>query len=188
MRSTPPEPAWQPGELSDDECRLLRLFRCLEDGERGEALRAIAERLTARYSLDPYLARYSDPQKELEEERECDLDWRLCLAMPVGSWLTELEHYDYHIEHEAWTNAAVEIADVILGTSEWDHQYIEDLVNAYLRAAYEYHIDLMTSFGATEEEMTEEFQREATSLIRAWRESVVSLMEKQARDSRGATP
>ena len=89
-------------DLSTDESRLLRLFRCLISNERHETLRTLTERLLKRYPVDPSLHHCQNPERAGKEELEEALEERLFRAMPYDSSLTDLRDYDYPLVEHAW--------------------------------------------------------------------------------------
>jgi len=77
-------------ELNDDERRLIRLFRCMDETEQAETLTEAAKRLMRRCSVDPYLGRFELVEQTLARElAPAAVDdsgkWRLDACLRRGS-------------------------------------------------------------------------------------------------------
>ena len=170
----------RPDGLSDDEWRLVRLFRRLHPTDRSNILRHTAERLLAKYPLASYYFS-KDPKKAAENELNEEIDWRLRLIQPSTLYITDLCDYDWHIEEEGWPEG---VADVLLGSSDDDDNAAESLVEAYLEGARRYDVPLQTDFRdaecsleEAEKDMREDLYKEALKFIEVWREEVVTALE-----------
>jgi hypothetical protein len=166
-------------DLSKDELRLLRLFRCLNSDERHETLRTIAESLLRQYPVDPSLRHYHNPERAGMEELQEALEGRLLRAMPYDSSLTDLCDYDYPLVEHAWGEGGERI-EVLLGSSDNDAAYAEELVESSLEGVHEVALPLLTDFGASEEEMRADLIQEAKEFLHKWRERIVAQLEQGA--------
>ena len=164
--------------LSDDEWRLIRLFRLLDAGDRGKTLRNVGERALSIYSVEPYQHLAENPKEAARDDLTTDLEWRLRAAMPYDSTLCNLRDYDYPLI-ENGLGEGEDFLDAILGTSDEDECLADRLVASYLDGAKEYDEPLMTEFEASQQEMEEELHGEAKKLLREWRERIVSLLERR---------
>src|SRR5215510_13528 len=166
-------------DLSTDESRLLRLFRCLISNERHETLRTLTERLLKRYPVDPSLPHYQNPERAGKGELEEALEERLFRAMPYASSLTDLRDYDYPLVEHAWGEGE-DFLEVLLGSSDNDAAYAEELVESYLEGIHEFALPLLTDFGASEEEMRADLLQETIQFLHEWRERIVAQLEQGA--------
>ena len=166
-------------DLSTDESRLLRLFRCLISNERHEMLCTLTERLLKRYPVDPSLHHYQNPERAGKEELEEALEERLLRTMPYDSSLTDLRDYDYPLVEHAWGEGE-DFLEVLLGSSGNDAAQAEALIESYLEGAYEFDLPLLTDFGASEEEMRADLIQEAIQFLHEWRERIVAQLEQGA--------
>ena len=163
--------------LTDDEKRLVRLFRCLDSRGKDKILIETALRLLR---VTPIGDRYfsQNPVQDGFEELADPIAERLYGMMPYDSYLTDLHDYDYHFAKIAW-EVEDEVADILLGTSKYDAEAANQLVEAYLEGANEFSIPLPTEFGATEDEMMADLKDEALKLINSWRKKILNTIEER---------
>lgn len=173
-----------PSALTDDEQRLLRLFRCLDNNARSETLRRLGKRLMMEAAVDPRLHCYENPEQEARRELRDGIDERLTRLWP-HCVLLELRDFDYDVTKEGWQEAGISIAEVILGSGQDDEQFADMLVDAYLEGAETYDVPLPSDFAEPEESkeaavqgMREDLQREALTFIKGWRERVLLAFEQ----------
>lgn len=163
--------------LTDDEKRLVRLFRCLDSRGRDKVLIETTLRLLRVTPIGNHYFSQNPVQNKLEELAD-PIAERLYGMMPYDSYLTDLHDYDYHFAEIAW-EVEDEAVDVLLGTSKYDEEAANHLVEVYLEGANEFSIPLPTEFGATEDEMMADLKGEALKFINAWREKILNTIEER---------
>ena len=163
--------------LTDDEKRLIRLFRCLDSRGRDKILIETAMRLLRVTPIGNHYFSQNPFQNKLEELSD-PISERLYGMMPYDSTLTDLYDYDYRVAEIAW-EVEDEVADVLLGTSKYDEEVADHLVEIYLEGANEFDIPLPTEYGAAEDEMRADLKDEALKLINSWREKILNTIEEQ---------
>ena len=161
--------------LTDDETRLIRLFRCLDSDGRECLLREAALRILKVTPIDNYHFFKNPKQEELEELTE-PIAERLYRVIPYDSYFTDLHDYDYHFAEIAWED---NVEDILLGISEFDENAAEMLVEAYLEGVDQFRMLLDTDFGVTEDQMITDLRKEALKLIHSWRERILKRIEEQ---------
>ena len=119
-----------------------------------------------------------NPVQDGLEELAAPIAERLYRAIPYDSQITDLHDYDYHVAEFAW-EVEDEVADILLGTSKYDEEAANHLVEIYLEGANEFDIPLPTEFGATEDEMRVDLKDEALKLINSWREKILNTIEER---------
>jgi class 3 adenylate cyclase/DNA-binding winged helix-turn-helix (wHTH) protein len=144
-----------------------------------ETLRTIAESLLRKYPGDPSLRHYHNPERAGMEELQKALEDRLLRAMPYDSSLTDLCDYDYPLVEHAWGEGGERI-ELLLGSSDNDAAYAEELVESYLEGVHEFALSLPTDFGASEEEMRADLIQEAKEFLHKGRERIVVQLEQGA--------
>lgn len=163
--------------LTDDEKRLVRLFRCLDSRGKDKVLIETTLRLLRVTPIGDHYFSQNPVQDRLEELAD-PIAERLYGMMPYDSELTDLYNYDYRVAEIAW-EVEDEAVDVLLGTSKYDEEAANQLVEVYLKGANEFSIPLPTEFDATEDEMMADLKDEALKLIRAWREKILNTIEER---------
>ena len=163
--------------LTDDEKRLVRLFRCLDSRGKDKVLIETTLRLLRVTPIGNHYFSQNPVQDKLEELAD-PIAERLYGMMPYDSYLTDLHDYDYHFAEIAW-EVEDEAVDVLLGTSEYDEEAANHLVEVYLEGANKFSIPLPTEFGATEDEMRADLKDEALKFINAWREKILNTIEER---------
>ena len=161
--------------ITDDETRLLRQFRCLDSNGRHWILKEAALRILRVTSVGNYHF-YAHPEQEERRELSESIAERLYREIPYDSYLTDLHDYDYHIAEIAWDS---DVEEHLLGISDFDEKAAEWLVDAYLSGVNEFGLYLPTDFGATEDEMMDDLRKEALKLIHSWREGILTNIEKR---------
>ena len=149
--------------LTDDEKRLVRFFRCLDSRGRDKVLIEITLRILRVTPIDDHYFSQNPVQDGLEELAD-PIAERLYRAIPCDSKITDLRDYDYNVAEIAW-EVENEVADTLLGTSKYDEEVANHLVEVYLEGANEFDIPLPTEFGVTEDEMRVDLKDEALILI-----------------------
>ncbi len=176
-------------ELSPEESRLIRLFRCMSDVERSVCLIDAGKTLAKRLSVEKSWSSWSDEQ--LREEFTWDLAERLLRAWPAD-WPEMLINLDdagdpgLFIENCMQDDEMTE--QVLLGTSLDDEQVaqwlLEDFVSlpaaqgaleCYL-SVFEEHTD--DTDAAFMELLKTDFMR----FLEAWREEIVATIESQVNE------
>jgi hypothetical protein len=131
IESTPPE-------LSEDEGRLLRLFRCMDTEDQGETLIEVSHRLMRKYSVDPHLGKFGSAEDTLRDELSPEnlenFDERIFSTWP-GDWpnrkivdLDNLGDASFFLKEKMEEGASY----YILGSSENDPSNAEYLAEMYL--------------------------------------------------------
>lgn len=171
--------------MSDDEKRLIRLFRCLDDDARSETLLRLGKRLMMEAAVDPRLTLDENPGETARQELHEPIDERLQILKPIHSVLMDLLDYDFNVIEVGWRDASVSVADVIFGSGQNDDEFADMLVEAYLAGANRYDVPLPCDFASSEESNDEAFQamrqdlhKEAVTFIESWRDSVIRRFEQ----------
>ena len=114
--------------LTEDEKRLVKLFRCLDSYGRDKIL---IETSLCILRVTPIRHYYfsTNPIEEGREELPDPISYRLYCIVPHDSDLTDLHNSDYHFEEIAWGD---EVTNILLGTSEYDEEAADQLVETYL--------------------------------------------------------
>ena len=163
--------------LTNDEKRLVRLFRCLDSRGRDKILIETALRILRVTPIDDHYFSQNPVHDGLEELSD-PIAERLYRAIPCDFKITDLRDYDYNVAEIAW-EVEDEVADILLGTSKYDEDAASQLVEVYLEGANEFDIPLPTEFGATEDEMRSDLKDEALKLINSWREKILNTIEER---------
>ena len=185
-------------ELSQDEWRLVRLFRCMIKDEQSDMLIKVTHQLMRKYSVDPDLSKFQPIEDtlrdELNPENVENFDERLLSAWP-GNWsgrkFVELDNVGdpgAFLEKELIEG----ISRHILGASEYDSSSAELLAESYLENISELGYQAYRDSCDTDEEKAEADQWQRTDtindfigFIKEWRERVVTTIERQAKVNRG---
>ena len=163
--------------LTDDEKRLVRLFRCLDSRGKDKILIETALRILRVTPIGNHYFSQNPVQDRLEELAD-PIAERLYGMMPYDSNLADLYDFDYRVAEIAW-EVEDEVADILLGSSKYDEEAANHLVEVYLEGANEFNIPLPTEFGATEEEMMADLKDEALKFINSWREKILNTIEER---------
>ncbi len=171
--------------MSEDEQRLIRLFRCLDNEARSEMLQRLGKRLMMEAAVDPRLSFYDKPDQAAREELHEGIDDRLKRLRPVHCDLLDLLDYDFDVTKEGWQEAGFPIEDVILGSGHSDDEFADMLVEAYLEGANKYDFPLPCDFADPNESneeavqaMRQDLHREALAFIKGWRDNVIRRFEQ----------
>jgi len=171
--------------MSEDEKRLIRLFRCLDNDARSETLQRLGKRLMMEAAVDPHLTFYENPGEAARQELHEPIDERLQRLVPIDSCLMDLLDYDFNVIQEGWIEAGVSVADVILGAGQNDDEFADMLVEAYLEGASKYDVPLPCEFREPEicqaeavQDMRQDLHRDAMTFIKDWREDVLRQFEQ----------
>jgi len=135
--------------MSEDEKRLIRLFRCLDDDARSETLLRLGKRLMMEAAVDPRLTLDENPGETARQELHEPIDERLQILKPIHSVLMDLLDYDFNVIEVGWRDASVSVADVIFGSGQNDDEFAGMLVEAYLAGANRYDVPLPCDFAST---------------------------------------
>ncbi len=177
-------------ELSEDETKLVRLYRYLSDGMQKYILLEMGRDLMMNYSVQKF-SRFERPEdierqikEELSPENVEDFDERLINTYPStwpGQHGVELDN----VEGSFFVRDTMcETFEHLFGKAQYDVQAASILVDEYLRCQGEYYFPLPTEFGATEDEMIEDFTNGFISFMKEWRERVILAMERQALENK----
>lgn len=169
--------------LSKDERRLIRMFRCMNRNERNDTLVDTGKRLMERFSVNPFLSKYTreDPtyaeEMSPEEMERYDQRLRYAAPMPDGRILCweNLGDPGQFIE-----DTLEEVCEVALGTSEYDEDTACYLAQAYLYWLDDYNWIQHPKNYYSEEEIQQYLPEDFNCFIREWRERVLRTIEKQA--------
>ena len=71
-------------QISSDEMRLIRLFRCMDEGDKEDALVTAAKTVMKKFSVNPYTFknREEEIKEELSSENVEEFDERLLAVWP----------------------------------------------------------------------------------------------------------
>ncbi len=179
------EPNLPSSLISEDEQRLLRLFRCLNNEARSEMLQRLGKSLMMESAIDPNLSGYEKPAYEAQEELHEEIDDRLKRLMPIHCVLVDLLDYDFDVTEYGWRDSGFSVAQVILGSGQNDDEFADMLVEAYLQGANQYDVPLSCDFMGPEltgeeavQTMRQDLHQEAVMFIRSWREDVIRRFEQ----------
>ena len=106
--------------LTNDEKRLVRLFRCLDSRGRDKVLIETTLRILRVTPIGDHYFSQNSVQDRLEELAD-PIAERLYRVIPHDSKLTDLRDYDYNVAEIAW-EVEDEVADILLGTSKYDEE------------------------------------------------------------------
>ena len=171
--------------LTDDEKRLVRLFRCFDSRGKNKVLIETTLRILRVTPISDHRFTQNPAQNGLEELAD-PIAERLYRVIPSDSIITDLHDYDYHVAEIAW-EVKDEAVDVLLGASKYDDEAASHLVEIYLEGANEFDIPLPTEFGVTEDKMMADLKDEALKLINSWREKILNTIEER-RGSKQSDP
>ena len=173
------------GPLSEDEQRLIRLFRCFDNDTRSETLQRLGKRLMMEAAVDLSLSSNEKPEQAVREELHDEIDHRLKRLWPVHFPLLDLLDYDFDVTQEGWQEASIPVANVILGSGQNDDDFADMLLEAYLEGAKKYDTPLPCDFADMKESkeeavqaMRQDLHREALTFIKDWRENVIRRFEQ----------
>lgn len=177
----------RPAGLTDDEWRLLRLFRCMDPGEADRTL------LEAAASLFHW---YLDPQRRwsiddfLEYLRQKRMPWDVedvkghLLAIRPADW-PDRRLVDLNVFPDpglALAKASPEwFCYTVLGGSVLDHDAANELVQLYLERCKDCGVTLPTASGEHDEDIRAGLRADFLGFIREWRERVIAAVEEEAR-------
>ena len=166
--------------LSDDEVRLIRLFRVLNH-ERSDILVQATKEAMKSYTLDPSIVRCGNAKEALADElnpANCRgyeafyLRLKVCLYPLIDEyvWLGWMEGYIDEIIETAWSDSVVE---VLLGDSDSDVSHADRLREA-IHQVYEDHRPLLCP-----DKFKWVSSKYLVKFIRDWRQQVVSRLEQK---------
>jgi hypothetical protein len=163
-----------PVSLSPGEQRLLRVFRCLPTADQDEVLIRASRLLIRRYPLDP-----NNPAKDERDNlfRWQWLDEQLSCEMPFTHGIENLDGNATDALESAWPDG---FDQALLGSSLYDSQQAEALIEPYLEKMTELDMPRMIDFDATAEEERKHLMEEFGKFISEWRESVLLALERAA--------
>ena len=171
---------------ANPETVLLRLFRCMAQGEQERLIRAALELLGGRCSFDPLFRRY--PTETIEEELESDdLDARLFAAWPAswpGQQQVELDNLG---DPGDWLGTVLgnPVSEILFGLPLIEDGIAAEVTDDYLRKIRAEGFPLPSDFGdsPTRNGWTPEdeaqVQAEFVAFFRHWRECVLQALEQQ---------
>lgn len=168
--------------LTEDEVRMVRLYRCLNANERDNVLTDVLQTLMARYKVDPCFDGYADKgDSELSSGEVNEYDARLMSAWP-GEWP---ERGDVHLDNLGDPSAVLEqwIPEPlysVMGASEQDRALAQGLALEYVNSMKEEGCPLSSDYGCAEDETKKGIEQSFLHFIREWRERVLRTIERQA--------
>ena len=179
-------------QISSDEMRLIRLFRCMDEGDKEDALVTAAKTVMKKFSVNPYTFknREEEIKEELSSENVEEFDERLLAAWP-GHWnnrtMVDLDHFG-DLGAVLWNACDEGVCNAIMGSSKNDDHLAEYLAEEYIRAERDdyWNSVIFTEWEDAIEEnedvydsLKSELQDDFVNFIRAWREQVLDTIEKQ---------
>jgi hypothetical protein len=173
-------------DATTPESVLLRLFRCMEQGEQERLIRASLEILGEGCSFDPRYQRFPPDaiQQELDNE---NLDDRLFAAWPASWPGQQLVELDAVGDPGAWLEHVLgnPVSEILFGLPLNEDGIAAELADDYLRAIREEGFPLPSDFGDkptngswTPEEESQ-VRAEFVAFFRHWREQVLQALESQ---------
>jgi len=165
--------------LSQDEWRLVRLFRCVNQEARQQTLVELAKSLLMPIIMESLKDQKDNIVQLSKDELDEELNERLGDLRPCDSEPFDLLNEDFDVTEHGWRDSGVDIAEAILGTSEDDEELADQLVRAYLEGAHKHVIPLSIDFAEpgeesqAEEEMLRHLHSQALTLIKDWRERIM---------------
>ena len=180
-------------ELSEDEGRLIRLFRCMDIEDQGETLVEASHRLMRKFSVDPHLGKFRSAEDTLRDELSPEnlenFDERIFSAWP-GDWpgrkIVDLDNVG---DASFFLKEKMEegVSYYILGSSKNDSSNAEYLAEMYLEDISGQGFPRYRDFCEPEENIEEADEQEKEDTItdfkgflKTWRERVIATIEKQA--------
>ena len=179
-------------QISSDEMRLIRLFRCMDEGDKEDALVTAAKTVMKKFSVNPYTFknREEEIKEELSSENLEEFDERLLAAWPVdwgNQTMVDLDHFG-DLGAVLWNACDEGVCNAIMGSSKNDDHLAEYLAEEYIRAERDdyWNSVIFTEWEDAIEEnedvydsLKSELQDDFVNFIRAWREQVLDTIEKQ---------
>ena len=180
-------------QISSDEMRLIRLFRCMDEGDKEDALVTAAKTVMKKFSVDPSTMisrnREEEIKEELSSENVEEFDDRLLAAWPVDWGNQKMVDLDVFGDPGAvlWNACDEGVCNAIMGSSEYDDHLAEILAEEYIQADHDYlnSVIILEWEDAMEENedvydsFKSKLQDDFVDFIRAWREQVLDTIEKQ---------
>jgi hypothetical protein len=177
-------------ELLEHESVLLRLFRCMTEGEQEELIVEMLKQLSERYSFDLHYKFLRPDDIELEIKND-DLDERLMVACPgrgPGQQLVDLDNLG---DGHAWLDKNFsDPPSEFLFSVPMNYQSIaDDLVEPYLSEIVEQGYPVPSDFetkpreGAWTKEDEDFVRKDFEAFFSYWRESIIKAIEKQSQSS-----
>jgi hypothetical protein len=164
-------------ELTFDENRLVRLFRCLDSLGRSSLLNDLHLKLMKSHSVDPLIAKVSNAAQAIADELEEPPDERLLCAQPCETLIAGAHDFDIPLAEIAWGG---EYAEWLLGAEETQDDWtVKSLVEAYVQSMDELGYDPCVNLNSEDDQ---QFAREeAAEYIRFWRARIVEGIEASVR-------
>lgn len=160
-------------DLSFDETRLVRLFRCLDQVQRSSLIYDLHLQLMKSHSITPSIARFSNAQEASEEELSEELPERLLNAKPYQTLIAGAHNFDIPLAETAW---GIDYPECLLGTEESQSQsFVEQLVDAYVSGMDELGYDPCVDIA--DEDSRSGVLEEAAEYLRFWRANIVQGIE-----------
>lgn len=181
------QPDTRPGGLTDDEWQLLRLFRCMDEGERDRTLIEAASSLFHWY-LSP-LGRWSVDDL-LEYLRQKQVPWSV---EDVKGHLLSIRPADWpnrrFVDLSVFSDPGAAMAEAlpewfcytVLGGSVLDDDAARDLVRLYLKRCNDRGVTLPMGCGADDKDLRSGLRADFLRFIREWRERAIATIEEEAR-------
>lgn len=173
------------GSLSEDERRLIRLFRCLNGRGQSETLQVVGKRLLIEAAVDTALYHDESEEQTIKDQLDVGIDDCLNQIRPVDCELLDLRDSDFDVTEEGWQKASISVAEVILGSDSNDDEFAQMLVDAYVEGVRKCGLTLPIDFldaDDNEEEavqsLRKDLQGKALSFIKNWRERLLRRFEQ----------
>lgn len=182
----------RPPGLTDDEWRLVRMYRCMDGAERDDTLIAMCHALMLRYPLWP------GEDEEPPDPAQCPRielspgDWDSLADCLWGTWPNDWPGRQFvELSHTAdpgfWIRAV--LADgldrFLLGSSQHDEGSAEWLSELYLLDEDVQFVHRVAGYEMAWEEMKADATRELIGFLHEWREQVVQGLETLSRGETG---
>lgn len=167
-------------QLTEDELKLIRLFRCMNQSERDELLVEAGCNLMKRFSVDADLHTYDNSNQAYREEmNEFSMRDRLRLSFPTNI-------ADFFCWDELG-DAGVFIDRLFDRPEDWvfgikkDDEKLDYLIEEFILFVREYNPYMSLDYVDNPTEETMQLMRnDFAQTLAAWRESVISTIERQA--------
>ena len=129
-------------QISSDEMRLIRLFRCMDEGDKEDALVTAAKTVMKKFSVNPYTFknREEEIKEELSSENVEEFDERLLAAWPPdwnNQTMVDLDLLEI-LDAVLWNACDEGVCNAIMGSSKYDDHLAEYLAEEYIQADHDY--------------------------------------------------
>lgn len=148
------------------ELILLQLFQKMDSYEKSELLQTATEIFSRNHSLDSHYYAYANKEELIANLKNYSLDDKLSSTRPFIEPSMYLDEYIHQVLEYAWSEG---ISDVVLGTSEYDIEYAQYLLDEVEEVAIREHFPVEPYFSI----------EDMLKFIRRWRINLIDVVERK---------